>query len=354
MLTEGSDGSDTVVVNAFDSLGNTAFQQTIAVTARSGGSGGQADTWTGASAISSSDWFNISNWSVEVPAPNDQVVIDNSFGNGDAVTIQSGNALAGSLTLANSALLTVDGALDVSDPAGSVTNSGTIIVNGSGSAATASASFAGSVTNNAGATISVQGTAASSQAFAGTAIFEGAVTNSGVISVSGVGATANVASATFESAVINTGTITVAGTTSSIFQATATFTGTVQNTDGVVNGSIAVGNGGQITFQDGATLTGGTLTIGSGGEAAGQLSGATFDGVTVHDFGTLQVDGSQLLTTLTLIDGTVIDGSGTIVNGPTGTIEVSAGNGVTEAATLEGVTVTNNGVIEIDPTGSGA
>jgi len=150
--------------------------------------------------------------------------------------------------------------------------------------------------------------------------------------------------------------------------------------DGVAvtdNGALDIGDvtsGAILTLDDGTTVTGGgsgtltinagnTLDIEAGPNASGLVNGATLDGVSVTDSGTLQVDGSILIPTaiLMLDDGTTISGGGKLSIGGHGEldIEVGAVQGGNSGfgspdATLDGVTVTNDGAIDVDLNASGA
>ncbi len=124
---------------------------------------------------------------------------------------------------------------------------------------------------------------------------------------------------------------------------------TIQNSAEI---DVAVTSGAILTLADGTVIDGGTLMIsdGSDGEVHveadnGNASGATFDHVQVDDLGNLQVDVVQSAVTLTLSDGTVVDGGdaqGTLTVGPTGNVEVASGPDGLGAA-LNNLTVNFNG-----------
>jgi hypothetical protein len=123
--------------------------------------------------------------------------------------------------------------------------------------------------------------------------------------------------------------------------------------------SVEVSN---LLLDNDATLTNGALTIASGGtlqiEAGPNGSGATLDGVSVSNSGTVQVDSAATPpATLVLDDGTTISGGNlTIGNGSTLDAEAPKGTlGPTNPdAMLDTVNVTNNGTIEIGVNTSGA
>ena len=124
-----------------------------------------------------------------------------------------------------------------------------------------------------------------------------------------------------------------------------------------------------LTLQDGTTIDGGRLSIGYHGELdieGGHHGGATLEGVTVDNDGTIQVDFPSQSTMLTLEDGTTIEG-GTLKVGSSGVIDSSAGhnaiehtdifnNGIIESTggklTVDGGTITNTGLLAADDGGA--
>ena len=143
--------------------------------------------------------------------------------------------------------------------------------------------------------------------------------------------------------------------------------------DGTLDG-VAVANNGVIDvdlmasgailgLDDGATILGGTLTIGtSEGNGSGTVDielgpnditnpDARFDGVTVNNYGVIEV-GQSTSATLLLDNTTVYSGIlaiGSQTNGNYGTLDIEAGtNG--PGATLDGVTVYSSsfGAIEVE------
>jgi hypothetical protein len=119
-----------------------------------------------------------------------------------------------------------------------------------------------------------------------------------------------------------------------------------------------------LTLDDGASITGGTLSIGSAGTVDIEVGpngpgspDATLDGVTVTNSGTIEVDLNASSAILALDDGTTING-GAMSIGSSGALDVEVGqtpggsNGYD--ATLDGVKVTNSGTIEVDLNASGA
>ena len=153
------------------------------------------------------------------------------------------------------------------------------------------------------------------------------------------------------------GTLTIEGTSGSQLQITtatgATLDGVVvddDNTGTGTNAGIYVASG-VLTLDDGTQILGGgigTLTIASTGELSiTSGSGATLDGVIVSDLNTTTT-GIDVVTTLTLNDGTQINGggTGTLAVESTGQLEITVGDGADGAtaggATLDGVIVTDN------------
>jgi hypothetical protein len=114
----------------------------------------------------------------------------------------------------------------------------------------------------------------------------------------------------------------------------------------------------RLTLDNGTTITGGSLTIGSSSFPDGVLDveagsgggahGATLDDVAVQNYGTIQVDPAEVISDLILSDGTMVTG-GALSIGPIGEVEIETGSGTNgNGATLDGVTVTNQGTLQID------
>ena len=145
-------------------------------------------------------------------------------------------------------------------------------------------------------------------------------------------------------------------------------TGTTLTLDNdVIDGTAISDNGGiavvhTVTLQDGASVTGGDMTIGSAAKLEienGAGSGATLDHVAVNNAsGIIQVDGGNIggpapPVTLILADGATVTGGHLYVGmgGGAGVLEIEQGlNG--SGATLNDVVVDNTyGTIQIDPSG---
>ena len=134
---------------------------------------------------------------------------------------------------------------------------------------------------------------------------------------------------------------------------------TLDNVNVQNSGEIDVGvsSGAILTLDDDTVIVGGALVIGDG--AGGTLdietgsfgSGATLDGVTVTDNGAISVDPTASGAVLTLDDGTTIaGGTMTIGSAPgSGELDVVVGpNGPSNPdATLDGVAVADNGAIDV-------
>jgi hypothetical protein len=128
------------------------------------------------------------------------------------------------------------------------------------------------------------------------------------------------------------------------------------------NGAIDIGdvaNGATLTLEDGTTITGGgtaELNINFGSTVdveAGENGGATFDDVQATVTGALDVGDIAPGATLTLEDGTTIQGFGTVTINAGNTVDVETGlNG---GATLYGLDVIDKGALDVgDDLGSPA
>jgi len=200
------------------------------------------------------------------------------------------------------------------------------------------------------------------------------VTTPGVLNLEGVSALTNGAldnvgqvdvggTVSFDNESVNNlgGTITITGTLllddgTTISDGQLNNSGTIQveTTYGATLDGVTVDNNGgtiavdcdsspatvTLVLDDGTSIGNGDLNIGRVGMLEiSSDSGATLDGVSVDNSGTIQVDGGSELW---LDDGTVISG-GTITN--SGTLQVESADG----ATLDGVTVDNtDGIIAVD------
>ncbi len=248
--------------------------------------------------------------------------ITNTFSNAGTVTVDAGSTLTliadqvsnvGTITVdagASPGLLALTSTtITQSAAAGSISNSGTLNLNGSDTIDN------GALTNKAGGNINVSGSGNEIEDENGSAAGTNVFSNSGSVT-------------------LNSGS-------------TLTLTDeTVTNTSGIVT----VDSGGTLNLTGIDTISGGTLTVENGGEVA-ITSGAsvTFDDVAVTDDTTsLTAPGIDVASgaVLTLQDGTSISGSGT------GTLAVEFGAQLF-ITTPSGVTL-NGIIIDDDGTGSGA
>jgi len=120
---------------------------------------------------------------------------------------------------------------------------------------------------------------------------------------------------------------------------------------------VCLASGETLTLDDGTTITGGgtgelvidcgsTVTVAAG---SGDVTGATFDGLIVNDYGSLDVGQcGDDNATLTIADGTTISGCGDLTIDGKATLDVEGGE--QPASTLDGVTVTDYGAIAIGAT----
>ena len=153
----------------------------------------------------------------------------------------------------------------------------------------------------------------------------GTVTNNGIIDLTGTAALMN-------GLLGNPGQVNVSGS------------GNALDGETVINGG-TINVTGVLTLDLGTSVTGGTLTN-SGIVKIEAASGATLDGVNVQNgSGVIQIDDilSPDASTLVADDGTTISG-GTLTIGSVGTFEVTSAVG----ATLDGVSVGNSGLVQID------
>ncbi len=142
--TDGTAGSDSLVVNATDSFGNKATQQTIAVTATN------EDDWTGAAG--DGNWATPGNWSNGV-VPNASMTAVLGPAGTYPVT-SSGDVAVAALTIASTATLDITGGTFT---AGSVSNAGTVTF---GNATVTGTSFndPGTIQVVSGTTLTLAGT----------------------------------------------------------------------------------------------------------------------------------------------------------------------------------------------------
>ena len=121
---------------------------------------------------------------------------------------------------------------------------------------------------------------------------------------------------------------------------------TLQDASSIANGEgnkETVESKGSLTLSDTSSIVGGALSN-AGNVYIEASTGATFDGVKVDNFsGTIHIDAAEKSATLILDDGTSITG-GHLDIGGAGELVVSTVDG----ATLSGVTVENWGLVQVD------
>ena len=170
----------------------------------------------------------------------------------------------------------------------------------------------------------------------------GDITDTGTIHVDS-GATLTLSGVSLSGgAITSAGTIEISGASS------------IEN-DQLGNTQLTIDSGQTLTLDDGTTITGGTLTIGADGTveiAAGSNDiGATLDGVTVNNSGAIDIGNVQVHAndpTLTLDDGTTVTG-GTLAIGSGDTLDIEHGASG-PGATLDGVAVNSTGTIAVGGT----
>ncbi len=232
------------------------------------------------------------------------------------LTLEKGGDLSGQSTILNAN----GGAIDVSGGAFAVEvdidNAGSISIGTSAAVTLETATISGGTLTDRG-TFDLTGSAA---------LQNGTLTNVGHVNVSGTG------NAIDDENITNPGTIEVLKSGALTLDHGTTIAG---------GGIIDVTAGATLTLND-ATITGGTLDSSGTVDVEGS-SGARLDGVTVIGTGTIQVDASgATATTLTLQNGTTMTG-GKLAVGSVGTLAVNSTGG----AALKGVSITNDNSIEI-------
>ncbi|MGJ4955855.1 VCBS domain-containing protein [Bradyrhizobium sp. HKCCYLRH2015] len=254
----------------------------------------------------------------------------------------AGNAISNEI-VTNAGLIDIkpDGALALDDDTSVDNTDGTITVEDGATLTLSQARISGgTLTNESGGTVALTGAAA---------LIGGTLDNSGIVAVSGSGNTFEDETITNASAAA----ITIAVSSALSLSGTSIAGGAVSN-DGTVSvdgdstidgsavagGALLIGETGPLaemtailTVQGGASLTGVDVTIGDGSrlEVAAEES-ATLVGVTVDNFGTVQVDEAALL----LIEHSTITG-GDLINHGIVHVETEA------ATTFDNVTIDNTG-----------
>ena len=259
--SDGTTGSDTIFLNATDSFGGNALQQTIDVTVQSSGPTPPNEPFAWAT-NSSGTWSDSSNWNNNGYAPGD-------FDNSDQVGIN----VSGTIIVTLDTEVTIDNLNTSQSVTLDITLIGGLTLSGPDSS-----DLAGTLNNNGG--LSIQGS---------TLTLGGGGSNSADMTVSASG--------------------------------TLLINANIDNTGGVIEAQADTNS--TIQIAGGATITKGELSIGEGDILYVEGAGATLDNVDLENSGTVQVDSGDAVVDLVLSDGTVVDGSLSI--GGSGEAEIVSG-----------------------------
>ena len=243
------------------------------------------------------------------------VLNDGVVNNSGTVSVGGQMELLNQSLLQNSGLIALAGGDFKDQSVVSNSSAGTIEVTGGTLNVLVDVANSGLVAIDSGATLTLN------QA----TITGGTVTNNSIIDLAGAAALKN-------GLLGNSGQVNVSGS------------GNALDGETVINGG-TINVTGVLTLDLGTSVTGGTLTN-SGIVKIEAASGATLDGVNVQNgSGVIQVDDilSPDASTLVVDDGTTISG-GTLTIGSVGTFEVTSASG----ATLDGVSVGNSGLVQVD------
>jgi fibronectin-binding autotransporter adhesin len=302
------------------------------------------------------------------------VLMNGSFGNSGQINVSgTGNALHKEKVTANHILEVLAGGALLLDLGTTLANaSGNVTIDGAATLTLDSASIdGGAVTGKSNGVIDLAGNAV---------LKNGVLGNAGQINVSGSG------NALDGETVTNTGGVFVDHTGVLTLDLGTSIAGGILTNSGLVQIEFAAGatldgvhvnNGagtiqidtvsfdGKLIVDDGTTITGGSLTIGSLGlfevKTGPTGPGATLDGVTVGNSGVVQVDTGAVLdlTGGTTITGGSVTGAGTIhvtgdsaIDGAkldTSQITVDATKTLTlDGTTVTGTTITDHGTVKVD------
>jgi fibronectin-binding autotransporter adhesin len=289
----------------------------------------------------------------EIDLAGSAVLKNGSLGNSGHIKVSgSGNALDNENVKSNHILEVLAGGALLLDLGTAIANAGgNVTVDGTATLTLDSASIdGGTVTDNANGIIDLAGNAV---------LKNGVLGNSGHINVSGTGNALDGETVANTGGVFKvTGTLTLDFDTS-ITGGILTNTGLVhiESAAGATLDGVQVNNDagtiqidtisfdGKLIADDGTTITGGNLTIGSLGLFEVETpKGATLDGVTVGNSGVVQVDTGSVLS---LTGGTTITG-GTITDN--GTIDVLGDGTINGSALLQNgsVTVESGATLTLD------
>jgi Cadherin-like/FecR protein len=330
-LAPGSTVHEVYDVTVNDGHGGTTVRQ-VSIEIDGSSAGPTSDDWIGGDG----EWSSAGNWSPRLPVPGDTAIIVDSTPQVDSN-------------------VTVDGvAVSLQDGAGIVVGSGAILTLDDGTSITG-----GVLTIGSDSALAIVHGANS----LGATLDGVSVTNSGTVLI-GNESLIDPTLTLDDGTTITGGTLLIgAGNMLDVepganngFGATLDDVGVFAN-DLCAVIEVGVSNAATLTLGDGTMITGGSLTIGcfSTLEIAygPDGPGATLDGVSVKNFGNIQVGFEQIHTSLLTLDDDATVTGGALTIGLSGELDIAAGdNG--SGATLDGVAVTNNGAIVVDPTGSGA
>ena len=342
--TNGTAGSDPITVSASDSLNNSATSQTIDVTVQAPVvTPSEPFHWINASG---GDFALAANWdSNQVPSTGD----DAAIGVPGTYTVTSAiDETVNSLTTISTATLDITGGtFTIENGTGTGSNAGLIEVDVSGTLALNGGTFTGGTITDNGLVESTASATLDGVGVSGAGSIDVGTTTTGVILTlddgTGIASSKLIFGDSSDTVDVESGGATLDGVSVS------------------GGGSIDVGTtttGVILTLDDGTTVSGGKLTIGSAGvldievgpQGQGGANGpgnpdATLDGVKLINSGTIDVDPAASGAILMLDDGTTITGGALHIGGK-GEVYVQD-NGASFGATLDGVAVTNDGSLEI-------
>ncbi len=356
-VTLSGAGAHSIVAEDTDAAGNTGSSAPVALTLLS-----EPFVWA---SDASGDWSVPGNWNNNVvPGTNDQVQI--SYSN-IAVTVSSTVAAD---TLSSAATLDIEsgGSLSLS---GTSSNSGTIEISGtltlSNGTLVNSGEQIGSITAESGGSLTVYGGTIKGGAVTIDAggTFDLARGTGLVVTLDGVSVSSDgnidvdpqVSGAILmldDDTTITGGTLSIGKISGQSVELDievgtsgpgATLDGVTVTNDGQIDVDLNA-SGAILTLDGGTTISGGMLTVGLHGRLDIESgAGATLDGVSINNSGTVQVDATKSTSTLTLVDGTTISGGGLTIGGGS-TLNIAYGSNDL-GATLDDVSVSNSGTIQI-------
>ena len=331
----GTDTSRTVTWEAEDN--NNLFSPAVTTTILVG-----PDTWTN---TAGGDWSNAGNWSnLAIPGSTEAATIGVVGSSAYIVNVSDSETVGSLSTIATAGL--------------DILSTGSLTIAGTSGAGTGDNLFSGVLTNSG--TFTFQGESLditdniyniNGGAFVvGNAVIDSHATfDGGPVDNSGGSITVNPESTLYvENATITDGTITVATFATLYAAGGSTLDDVAVTNSGTIDLGTVVVNTTSLTLEDGTSVSGGSLTLGSGDTVYIEGSGATLDNVSVQNTGTIQVDiNANTTTTLVVDDGTALTGNVSI--GSSGVIEVQSGsNGPGATFASVEVTISGAGKITVD------